>query len=35
MKEVGAEIVNISVPEGKHVPVKAGTKICISWDEKE
>ena len=35
MKEVGAEIVNIGVPEGKRVPVKAGTKICTSWDEKE
>jgi hypothetical protein len=35
MKEVGAEVVNIGVPEDKHVPVKAGTKICTSWDEKE
>src|SRR5215213_8616860 len=35
MEEVGAEIVNIGVPEGKRVPVKAGTKICTSWDEKE
>jgi DNA polymerase I-like protein with 3'-5' exonuclease and polymerase domains len=35
MKEVGAEIVNIGVPEGKHVPVKAGTKMCTSWDEEE
>jgi DNA polymerase I len=35
MKEVGAEVVNISVPEDKRVPVKAGTKICTSWDEKE
>ena len=35
MKEVGAEIVNIGVPEGKHVPVQAGTKICTSWNEKE
>jgi DNA polymerase I-like protein with 3'-5' exonuclease and polymerase domains len=35
MKEVGAEIVNIGVPEDERVPVKAGTKICTSWDEKE
>jgi hypothetical protein len=35
MKEMGAAVVNIGVPEGKHVPVKASTKICISWDEKE
>jgi DNA polymerase I-like protein with 3'-5' exonuclease and polymerase domains len=35
MKEVGATVVNIGVPKGKRVPVKASTKICTSWDEKE
>jgi DNA polymerase I-like protein with 3'-5' exonuclease and polymerase domains len=35
MKEVGAAVVNIGVPEDKRVPVEAGTKICTSWEEKE
>jgi DNA polymerase I len=35
MKEVGEEVTNIGVDEGKRVPVEAKTQACDSWAEKE
>jgi hypothetical protein len=33
--KVGAAVAKIGVPKDKRVPIRAGTKICSSWDEKE
>jgi DNA polymerase I-like protein with 3'-5' exonuclease and polymerase domains len=35
MKEVGEEATNMGIDEDKRVPVKAETRVCDSWAEKE
>jgi DNA polymerase I len=35
MREVGGRATNHGVPAEKHVPVKADTKVCKTWAEKE
>jgi DNA polymerase I-like protein with 3'-5' exonuclease and polymerase domains len=35
MEAVGDDVVNGSLPQEKRVPIKAGTKVCDNWGEKE
>jgi len=35
MRTVGEKATNLDAPEGRRVPVEAGTKICRTWAEKE
>jgi DNA polymerase I-like protein with 3'-5' exonuclease and polymerase domains len=35
METVGDEVVNGSLPQEKRVPIKADTRVCDNWGEKE